>query len=482
MNKTKPTMLLKLTSFILFFIFYIGSQNVNAQIKLFNNGDIAIGSITTPRQNIELRGKTLFTNSSSAITSAPMIIGKNGFTNKENPSYTFFGDNKTGIFHHAWNSLGFSVGAKSRLLLNNLGSIFTDSINYLYSAGSAATIRSLHNYSTASNPDYTWFNNDNTGMYHPSHNNICFSIDGVSAMCMEWSWNTGLGVNWHQTSNTGTLRLLRGDRTPSGTTQYLDLLYDPNLGGVINSGSDEIYFFNYETGGYNTLYTNEVYQLSDLRKKKNIINLDSVSRSKLLLLNAKKFNYIDSKNTVPDKYGFIAQEVELVFPELVVTNGNGDKMINYIEFIPLLIDELNAQNNKIIALENKLNNCCSSNLNEKNKSLDNSNMSWGEKSNAVIKNETIEKNNFNNKLFQNKPNPFNQQTVIEWYIAEPINTAAYIYVFDLNGKMLYQHPILSTGEGKFSFQQGSLSTGMYLYSLYVNEKEVDTKRMIINQR
>ena len=259
---------MKKYSFVVFLVVF--SLFSKAQIKLFNNGDIAIGSITTPRQSIELMGNTLFTKSATTLTSSPLIVGENGFSDKGNPSFTFYGDDKTGIFHNAFNSLGLTVGAKSRILLNNHGSVFTDSISYLFNSGSAAMIRSVHEYSSASSPDYSWFNNDNTGIYHPDHNNICFSIDGVSAMCMEWAWNSGLSVNWHRTTNSGTLKLLRGDREPSASNQYMDLLYDPNLGGVINSGSDEVYFYNYETENYNSLYTNEVYQLSDFRKKKNI--------------------------------------------------------------------------------------------------------------------------------------------------------------------------------------------------------------------
>ncbi|MAC94117.1 MAG: hypothetical protein CMC96_01315 [Flavobacteriales bacterium] len=461
---------MKKYSFVVFLVVF--SLFSKAQIKLFNNGDIAIGSITTPRQSIELMGNTLFTKSATTLTSSPLIVGENGFSDKGNPSFTFYGDDKTGIFHNAFNSLGLTVGAKSRILLNNHGSVFTDSISYLFNSGSAAMIRSVHEYSSASSPDYSWFNNDNTGIYHPDHNNICFSIDGVSAMCMEWAWNSGLSVNWHRTTNSGTLKLLRGDREPSASNQYMDLLYDPNLGGVINSGSDEVYFYNYETENYNSLYTNEVYQLSDFRKKKNIINVDSISRNKLFLLNAKKFNYKNSKLSTPDKYGFIAQEVEQIFPELVETNGNGDKMVNYIALIPLLIDELQAQRKEINAMKAQLINCCSGFYDNGDKSMRIKNNGNGSANNEIGDNK--------NQLYQNKPNPFSEQTEIEWNIVEAINSGAYIYVFDLQGKMLYQHPIASVGEGKFSFRKESFEAGMYLYSLYVNGNEIDTKRMIIS--
>jgi len=43
---------------------------------------------------------------------------------------------------------------------------------------SAAYIRALNNFSTKTTPDYTWWNDDMTGIYHPSDNKIGFSVEG----------------------------------------------------------------------------------------------------------------------------------------------------------------------------------------------------------------------------------------------------------------------------------------------------------------
>jgi hypothetical protein len=43
---------------------------------------------------------------------------------------------------------------------------------------SAAYIRALNNFSTKTTPDYTWWNDDMTGIYHPSDNKIAFSVEG----------------------------------------------------------------------------------------------------------------------------------------------------------------------------------------------------------------------------------------------------------------------------------------------------------------
>ena len=46
------------------------------------------------------------------------------------------------------------------------------------------------------------------------------------------------------------------------------------------------------------------------------------------------------------EYGFLAEEMELIFPNLVSEN-KGTKSINYIGLIPLLIEALIEQQNQI---------------------------------------------------------------------------------------------------------------------------------------
>ena len=45
----------------------------------------------------------------------------------------------------------------------------------------------------------------------------------------------------------------------------------------------------------------------------------------------------DTRTNKPSKFGFIAQEVEKVIPELVKTNSEGMKSVDYIGVIPDLV-------------------------------------------------------------------------------------------------------------------------------------------------
>ena len=91
---------------------------------------------------------------------------------------------------------------------------------------------------------------------------------------------------------------------------------------------------------------------SDIRYKKNIQPLQN-SLSKVLLLNGvsyyfKKEEFKDKNFTNDKQVGLIAQEVEKIFPELVQTDAQGFKSIDYAKLTPVLVEavkELQIQNN-----------------------------------------------------------------------------------------------------------------------------------------
>ncbi|MBI5541603.1 MAG: tail fiber domain-containing protein [Bacteroidia bacterium] len=104
---------------------------------------------------------------------------------------------------------------------------------------------------------------------------------------------------------------------------------------------------------------------SDARLKKNIRPLES-SLNKILSLNGKVFDWreeilfkgeIDagkpvSYDELKNKIGFIAQELELVLPEVVTINKNtGYKAVNYEAIIPVVTEAIKEQQKQIEALK-----------------------------------------------------------------------------------------------------------------------------------
>jgi hypothetical protein len=62
------------------------------------------------------------------------------------------------------------------------------------------------------------------------------------------------------------------------------------------------------------------------------------------------FNWVDSKKK---SYGLMAQMVEKILPELVSTNAQGKKAVNYIPIIAFLIEAVKKQQEDIEALKKR---------------------------------------------------------------------------------------------------------------------------------
>ena len=98
---------------------------------------------------------------------------------------------------------------------------------------------------------------------------------------------------------------------------------------------------------------------SDIRFKKNITPLAN-SLDKVLKLQG--VNYFWKTKEFPDRYfndkrqiGLIAQEVEKIFPELVLTDTDGYKSVDYSKLTPILVEaikELKAEND-LLKADNK---------------------------------------------------------------------------------------------------------------------------------
>ena len=94
--------------------------------------------------------------------------------------------------------------------------------------------------------------------------------------------------------------------------------------------------------------TGDVNVSSDARLKSNIISLGS-TLSKLLLIDGKTYTM---KKDGDKKIGVLAQDIQKVFPELVSEDDNQMLAVNYQGLVPVLINAIKEQEDKITRLEN----------------------------------------------------------------------------------------------------------------------------------
>ena len=221
---------------------------------------------------------------------------------------------------------------------------------------------------------------------------------------------------------------------------------------------------------------------SDLRFKQNVIDLGSGDRGDREVLNAVtslnpiSYNFkqvyrdlppsdtiqepqgmFDEKSQVFNKkhYGLIAQDLQNIYPDLVYENDNGYLSINYTELIPLLIQSIKELKEEVDQLSAALVGVRSTTANG----------IIAESARAV--------------LYQNAPNPFTERTEIKFDLPENAKNA-FIYIFNMQGALVKQIAISST-QRSILINGSELTAGMYLYSLLVDGKEVDTKKMILTK-
>jgi len=102
-------------------------------------------------------------------------------------------------------------------------------------------------------------------------------------------------------------------------------------------------------GNGNVFLDGNVAVTSDQRLKSNIQSV-SDRASDLLQLGGYTYN---RKSSEASEIGLIAQEVEEYFPELVIENDEGYKTVNYDGLIPVLIEIIKNQEERIEKLENE---------------------------------------------------------------------------------------------------------------------------------
>ena len=84
------------------------------------------------------------------------------------------------------------------------------------------------------------------------------------------------------------------------------------------------------------------------------------------------------------------------------------------------------------------------------------------------------------ELFQNKPNPFDESTTISFMMNSPgkVHDAS-IVITDIKGNLVKRIPVeVQNGMNEVLYHHGYNMTGTYLYTLYIDGRQIETKRMV----
>ena len=146
-------------------------------------------------------------------------------------------------------------------------------------------------------------------------------------------------------------------------------------------------------------------------------------------------------------FGYRAEELREVYPNLVSADHQGFLNVNYVGLIPVLVDAIKDLKAEINALKGGF-----------------------EKQSTEVVSGAM--------LYQNTPNPFDKSTEIKCFVPNYVNNAS-ICVYDLTGLQLLKIDVKEKGNASIFLTANQFKAGMYLYSLIIDGKEVDTKKMVI---
>ncbi len=178
--------------------------------------------------------------------------------------------------------------------------------------------------------------------------------------------------------------------------------------------------------------------------------------------------------------GFIAENMETVFPDLVKESRSPSivknrkvvresvtfKTVNYEGIIPVIVAAVNEQNDRTTQHEAEMN----ARINQlENEIAQLKQMLLDKKTNAT---ET-------GSLLQNVPNPAKDNTTISFYLPE--NSKGVLQINDANGKLVKSYNVNGSGMQEVLINTATLSNGSYTYSLTINGKVADSKTMVINK-
>ena len=231
-----------------------------------------------------------------------------------------------------------------------------------------------------------------------------------------------------------------------------------------------------------------VYNTSDMRLKRNVERIadkewkSGSTLDKLSSLDVLEYNVRtplqDAIAEMPDSmkptgkdpnpdirhFGVSAQELQKLYPDLVREGEDGYLSVNYVEMVPLLLRSMQELKARVQELEGK------DDIDGGPAARRESRLSNSADSRVSPVSAT---------LYQNTPNPFSAQTDIRFSLPDDA-PQAYIYIFDMTGKMQKQIPV-DPSQQSVTINGYELSAGIYLYSLVVGGQEIDTKKMILSK-
>lgn len=279
---------------------------------------------------------------------------------------------------------------------------------------------------------------------------------GVCQFKIDSLGHVGMGTNY---PNSGYRAHIKGNLLLSNypETPWHELQLKIGTDGAFIGSTTGFIDFYTSYSGYNKLVARKFITHSQWNKaaSENINGLEIIQGLNPIFKPLEK-----TKENKKDENGeyIIAPEGLLDLVPCVIQVDEDGYGVDYDQLIPILVSAIQEQQEMINMLAEELDGLKSNEQTDTNKLDENSNPF--------------------NYLYQNNPNPFNSTTTIGYCLQSETRQAS-IVIYDLNGAQLEEYPVSGKGKAFLSIEANKFKPGIYLYSLHVDNKLIDTKKMVI---
>lgn len=153
--------------------------------------------------------------------------------------------------------------------------------------------------------------------------------------------------------------------------------------------------------------------------------------------------------------------VKQSFPALIIKDAKGNEYVNYTQLVPILVQAIKELKTELDDLKETVASSGTRKVNAATNIATNTlDEGWG-------------------SISQNTPNPFTGQSTVRVSVPDDASDA-YVDILTLNGASVKRIPV-SNGLSEVSLSSFDFAPGTYLYTLVVNGKVSETRRMIVNR-
>ena len=160
-------------------------------------------------------------------------------------------------------------------------------------------------------------------------------------------------------------------------------------------------------------------------------------------------------------YALDVNAVKQSFPALIIKDAQGNEYVNYTQLVPILVQAIKELKTELDDLKEAVAS------------------SGTRKVNAATNIATNTLDEGRGSISQNTPNPFTGQSTVRVSVPDDASDA-YVDILTLNGASVKRIPV-SNGLSEVSLSSFEFAPGTYLYTLVVNGKVSETRRMIVNR-